>query len=225
MKTISFISQKGGTGKTTLALNVATEAMRHGLMVAIIDLDPQPSATAWSELRAKRNDPPVLDAKASRLAAAVAAAAKEGLDLLIVDTGGRTDEGAFAAAKASDLVIVPIQPSVIDVNSMDATRDLIIRAGEPASIVVLTRVKPFGTRHEEIAKGLANGFTVCPITIGDRVSFQDAYAAGQTVAEYEPAGKAVQEIQQLYMYICQHVDMTSGRGVKHVETARSVRTG
>lgn len=225
MKTISFISQKGGTGKTTLALNIATEAMRHGLTVAIIDLDPQPSATAWSELRTKSDDPPVLDAKASRLAPAVAMAAKQGLDLLIVDTGGRTDEGAFAAAKASDLVVIPIQPSVIDVNSMEATRDLIDRAGRPPSIVVLTRVKPYGTRHEEIAKGLANGFTVCPVTIGDRVSFQDAYAAGQTVAEYEPAGKAVQEIEQLYMYICEHVDISSDRGTEHAETARSVRTG
>lgn len=226
MKTISFISQKGGTGKTTLALNIATEAMRQGLTVAIIDLDPQPSATAWSELRTKSDDPPVLDAKASRLSPAVAMAAKQGLDLLIVDTGGRTDEGAFAAAKASDLVVVPIQPSAIDLKSMDATRELIDRAGRPASIVVLTRVKPFGTRHEEIAAGLnAGGFTVCPITIGDRVSFQDAYAAGQTVAEYEAGGKAMQEIHQLYMYICEHVDMSSNRGTQNAETARSVRTG
>lgn len=226
MKTISFVSQKGGTGKTTLALNVATEAMRHGLTVAIIDLDPQPSAMAWSDLRADRADPPVLDAKASRLAAAVQAAAGQGLDLLLVDTGGRTDEGAYAAAKVSDLVVVPIQPSAIDLKSMDATRELIDRAGRPPSLVVLTRVKPFGTRHAETASWLtAHGFIVCPVTIGDRVPFQDAYAAGQAVAEYETGGKAAQEIQQLYMRICEHVGMTSNRGNQHVETTQSVRTG
>ncbi len=225
MKTISFISQKGGTGKTTLALNVATEAMRAGLLVAIIDLDPQPSAMAWADLRADRMDPPVLDAKAARLAAAVQAASGQGLDLLIVDTGGRTDEGAYAAAKVSDLVIVPIQPSAIDLKSMDATRELIDRAGRPPTLVVLTRVKPFGTRHEETSAWLtANGFTVSPVTIGDRVPFQDAYAGGQTVSEFEPNGKSSQEIKELYMQICKHVDMTSRRG-KHVEASESIRTG
>lgn len=226
MKTISFVSQKGGTGKTTLALNIATEATRHGLTVAIIDLDPQPSAMAWSDLRGERGDPPVLDAKASRLAAAVQTAAAQGLDLLLVDTGGRTDEGAYAAAKVSDLVVVPIQPSAIDLKSMDATRELIDRAGRPPSLVVLTRVKPFGSRHDETASWLANhGFTVSSVTIGDRVPFQDAYAGGQAVSEYEPAGKAAQEIQQLYMQICQHVDMTTNKGTPHVETTQSVRTG
>jgi len=226
MKTISFVSQKGGTGKTTLALNVATEAMRAGLSVAIIDLDPQPSAMAWADLRTNRMDPPVLDAKAARLAAAVHAASSQGLDLLIVDTGGRTDEGAHAAAKVSDLVVVPIQPSAIDLKSMDATRELIERAGRPPTLVVLTRVKPFGTRHEETTSWLtANGFTVSPVTIGDRVPFQDAYAGGQTVSEFEPSGKAAQEIRELYMQICKHVDMTSSRGSEHVETSRSIRIG
>lgn len=79
---------------------------------------------AWSDMRSDKLDPPVLDAKASRLAAAVQAAGTQGLDLLIVDTGGRTDEGAHAAAKVSDLVIVPIQPSALDLKSMDATRGL-----------------------------------------------------------------------------------------------------
>jgi chromosome partitioning protein len=225
MKTISFVSQKGGTGKTTLALNIATEAMRAGLSVAIIDLDPQPSAMAWSDLRANKLDPPVLDAKASRLAAAVQAADVQGLDLLIIDTGGRTDEGAHAAAKASDLVVIPIQPSAIDLKSMEATRELIERAGQPASLVVLTRVKPFGTRHEETTSWLtANGFTVSPVTIGDRVPFQDAYAAGQTVAEFEAGGKAAQEIRDFYMQICDHVDIASN-GEKQHEAPKSLRTG
>lgn len=226
MKTISFVSQKGGTGKTTLALNIATEAMRAGLTVAVIDLDPQPSAMAWSDLRTNKLEPPVLDAKASRLAAAVQTAASQGLDLLIVDTGGRTDEGAHAAAKASDLVVIPIQPSAIDLKSMEATRELIERAGRPASLVVLTRVKPFGTRHDETAAWLtANGFNVSPATIGDRVPFQDAYAAGQTVVEFEAGGKAAQEIKELYMQICRHVDMTTTKESENVETSKSLRIG
>lgn len=212
MRTISFISQKGGTGKTTLCLNVATEAMRHGYTVAVIDLDPQPSAVSWSDLRPNRNDPPVFDAKASRLAAAVETASRQGLDLLIVDTGGRTDEGAHAAAKVSDLVVVPIQPSAVDIKSMDATRQLIERAGNPKSLVVLSRVKPFGTRHDETRAWLSgNGYQVADATIGDRVTFQDAYGAGQTVAEFEPGGKAADEVQQLYMQICKIAGMPANR--------------
>jgi chromosome partitioning protein len=68
--------------------------IRRGYTVAVVDLDPQPSACAWADLRGKREEPVVIDAKPTRLAAAVEAArAQGGLDLLIIDTGGRTEEG------------------------------------------------------------------------------------------------------------------------------------
>ncbi len=216
MKTISFISQKGGTGKTTLALNIAAEGIRQGYKVVVLDLDPQPSAVAWSELRQEGTELPVLDTKASRLSAAAEVARAQGIDILILDTGGRTDEGAFAAAKVSDLVVVPLQPSAIDLKSMNATRELIERAGNPPALVVLTRVKPFGTRHDETRAWLeTEGYVVTPTLIGDRVTFQDAYAGGMSAPEFDPTGRAAAEVRDLYMSICRHVDMKLSRDVNH----------
>lgn len=213
MKTLSFICQKGGTGKTTLALNIAVEAMRRGFTVAVIDLDPQPSACAWSDLRATRDEPVVIDAKPSRLAAAVETArAQDGLDLLIIDTGGRTEEGAFAAAKASDLVVVPVQPSAVDLKSIPATRDLIAMAGAPRALAVITRTKPFGTRHKESAAWLGQSkISVSDTVIGDRITFQDAYAAGQGVSEYAPSSRAADEVGELFRDIAIRLGLKSTR--------------
>lgn len=225
MKTLSFICQKGGTGKTTLALNIAVEGLRRGLGVAVIDLDPQPSACAWADLRNGDGDVMVLDAKPSRLGAAVAAAESlGGLDLLIIDTGGRTEEGAFAAAKVSDLVVMPVQPSAVDLKSVPATCDLITMAGNPLIVAVLTREKPFGARHEETRAWLgAARIPVAQTSLGDRVTFQDAYAAGLGVGEFAPSSKAAQEIEKLFneiaeqvgMQTIQHAGKTTCRGVAH----------
>lgn len=215
MKTLSFICQKGGTGKTTLALNIAVEAMRRGLTVAVIDLDPQPSACAWGDLRGKRDEPMVIDAKPSRLASAVETArAQGGLDLLIIDTGGRTEEGAFAAAKASDLVVVPIQASAVDLKSIPATRDLITMAGAPAALAVITRTKPFGTRHKESEAWLVGSkLVVSRAIIGDRITFQDAYAAGQGVSEYAPGSKAAEEVMALFQDISSRLGLKTSRQI------------
>lgn len=235
MKIISFVCQKGGTGKTTLALNLAVEAMRRGSTVAVIDLDPQPSACGWSDLRGEGAEPVVIDAKPARLPAAIEAARHAGdIDLLVIDTGGRTEEGAFAAAKASDLVVVPLQPSAVDLKSIPATRDLITMAGRPDILCLLTRVKPFGTRHAEIASWLAaNELPVCETTIGDRVTFQDAYAAGQAVSEYDPRGKAAEEMQTATTEIlaaagmqnCRHVNKkkngVADHGTKKAQSRRA----
>lgn len=200
MKILSFICQKGGTGKTTLALNTAVEAMRRGFTVAVIDLDPQPSACAWADIRGKRDEPVVIDAKPARLTAAVEAArAQSGLDLLIIDTGGRTEEGAFAAAKASDLIVVPVQPSAVDLKSIPATRELITMAGNPKAIAVITRTKPFGTRHRESEAWLKSAkISTAKAIIGDRITYQDAYAAGQGVTEYAAASRAAEEMAGLF---------------------------
>lgn len=220
MKTLSFICQKGGTGKTTLALNIAVEAMHRGYIVAVVDLDPQPSACAWSDLRGKRAEPVVIDAKPARLAAAVETArAQGGLDLLIIDTGGRTEEGAFAAAKASDLVVVPVQPSAVDLKSIPATRDLIAMAGAKPTLAVITRTKPFGTRHKESEAWLSQSkVTVSRAIIGDRITFQDAYAAGQGVSEYAPGSRAALEVADLFADIAARIGLTT---IKHADKKKS----
>ena len=205
MNTISLICQKGGTGKTTLAISLAVEATCRGISAAIVDLDPQVSACEWSDLR-RQETPIVIDAQPARVDAVVSRAREMGIDFLLVDTAGRTEQSALAASRVANLVLMPLQASVVDLKTVQATLDLIDLGGNKHRTAVLTRVKPFGSRHVETTEWLdQQGVPVCPITIGDRITFQDAYSHGLGACEIEPRGKAAIEIRNLYEYICRRV--------------------
>jgi len=207
MKTIAFVCQKGGTGKTTLAISLAVEAVRCGLNTAIVDLDPQVSVCEWNDMR-DQEAPVVIDAQPARIDNVVAKAREAGVDLLLIDTAGRTEQAAMAAARVADLILVPLQPSVIDLKTVKATADLIALAGRPRRFAVLMRVKSFGTRHDETKSWLEQqGMQVCPVMIGDRITFQDAYAQGLGVSEYEPYGKAAAEVRKVYLFISREVGL------------------
>ena len=102
MKTIALIAQKGGTGKTTLALSLAVAAEQDGKQAVIIDLDPQATACRWSDRR-QAETPVVVDAQAARLGKALKAAEERGVDLVIVDTPARNADASLEAAKLADL--------------------------------------------------------------------------------------------------------------------------
>jgi len=213
MKTIAFICQKGGTAKTTSAINLAVEALAYGLKVVLIDLDPQVSASNGSDLR-DNPKPAVISPQVPHLERVLAQARENGADLAIIDTAGRTNDAALAAAKAADLVFVPLQPSLVDLGTVKATLDIIRMAGNPPAIAILTRVKPTGTSQEAACDWLQqHSLEVAPVTLGERVIYQHAYARGLGVSEAEPTGKAAQEIQQLYSLTCQHVDLPTCRKV------------
>ncbi len=209
MKTIAFICQKGGTAKTTSAINLAVEAVARGLKVVLIDLDPQVSASNWGDMR-ESADPAVIAPPVPHLERVLAQIRANGADLAIIDTAGRTNDAALAAAKAADLVFVPVQPSLVDLGTVKATLDIIRMAGNPPTLAILTRVKPTGTSDEDARQWLGrHGLEAVPVTLGERIIYQHAYARGQGVTEAEPAGKAAQEIQQLYMLTCQHVGLST----------------
>src|SRR5438445_13766283 len=119
MFTISLVGQKGGTGKTTAALGLAVAAARAGHAAAVIDLDPQASATNWKDRRADEN-PAVVSAQASRLEQTLDAASKTAADLAIIDTAGRTDDSALRAARLSDLVVIPTRSQMSEVEALGA---------------------------------------------------------------------------------------------------------
>ena len=213
MKVLSIVCQKGGSAKTTTATNLAVEAMRHGLEVALIDLDPQVSACDWKDIRGDK--PPVVAATpVPHLDRALKAAKDGGADLVIIDTAGRANDTASAAARVADLVLIPLQPSLPDLNTVAATLDLIRLAGGKPARALLARVRAAGSRHEETTAWLAaKGVEVCPVSLGERVIFQDAYALGLGVSEAEPGGKAAEEIQQVYNYTCSILGLqTKGEG-------------
>ena len=199
MKVVSVIAQKGGTGKTTLCLAIACAAVRDGFTAAVIDLDPQASATTWGDRRDSEL-PVVVGAQPPRLARILEAAADQGVDLAVVDTAPRVEQSAVAAAKAADLVVVPSRPAVYDLETVAATIDL-VRAVAPATrlLCVLNGVPPRGPRQPQARQVLDDmNIPVCEAALGLRAAIDYAAAGGASAQEYEPRGKAAAEIADVY---------------------------
>jgi chromosome partitioning protein len=198
--TIAIVGQKGGTGKTTLAENLAVAAIRARSVVAVIDLDPQTSAMNWHDRRESEN-PSVVSCQVARLRFVLAEARNNGVDLVILDSPGKNAEATIEAAKAADLVLIPTAPLINDIETLPAFRDLLRIAGDKPAVVVINDAPVQGSRHvdaQEVAK--AYGFTVCPVVLFHRAAFYDSPITGLGVQEYDPEGKAAQEISQLYKF-------------------------
>ena len=202
MQTISLLAQKGGTGKTTLALSLAVAAAQAGRTVAVIDLDPQASAGNWADRRALKEAPAVVSAHVPRLQSVIDTARQNGVDLLLIDTPGKSEQTALAAAKAADLVLIPCRPQIYDIETLAATKEIIELAGGRPAFVILNAVPPQGRRHEEAKAAIEEmGLAVCPAAFVQRAAFGDAPNAGQSAAEFEPDGKAAQEISLVYKFV------------------------
>ena len=201
MKTISIISQKGGAGKTTLALNLAGAAEAFGHRCVVIDLDAQASAKGWHDHRQKES-PVVISAQASRLNDVLETARKHGADICIIDTAPHSETAALAAARAADLILIPCRAGILDLRSISSSVDLAQLAKRPA-LVVLNAVPPRGAMADQAAEAIRPyGIDVAVTRISQRATFNHSLTAGQTAIEYEPDGVAAQEIRALYQLAC-----------------------
>lgn len=209
MKTVAIISQKGGSGKTTLTLHLATAAALEGRNTAIIDLDPQASAANWADRR-KAELPVVLSAHASRLAHEMKRVEDMEGELLIIDTAPHSDSAALEAAKAADLIMVPCRPAILDIEAISNTLDLVRTTGTPIH-VVMNAVAPQGNEAAEAAEAISGlEVGVCPAQLRQRVAFSRALISGQSAQEYEPGGKAARETQELHAFMCAHLNLPTG---------------
>lgn len=201
MDVIAVIGQKGGTGKTTLALSLAVAAIEDGLSVAVLDLDPQATAANWADRRADKTLA-VLSAPPGRLQPAIEAARTQGADLVIVDTPGKLEGAATAALQAADLCLIPCRPQIYDIETMASTKLLVDGTGRKPPLVILNAVPVAGKRHEEARELIQSmGLPVCPFVLSQRAAFGDAPNGGQTVTEYDPEGKAAEEVRKVYKFI------------------------
>ena len=208
MLTIAIVSQKGGVGKTSLALNLAVAAELAGHAALIVDLDPQASAAAWADSRIA-DTPVVVSAQAARLAEVLSTARKYGASLCLIDTAPHAESPALAAARAADLILVPCRASILDLRAVTASWTIAQLAGTPVS-AVLCGVPPRGSLADEAQATLESyGLPVAPVRIGYRAAFVHAATAGQGVQEYEPRGKAMNEISRLYEWTCSYASQTA----------------
>lgn len=208
MKTIAIISQKGGAGKTTVAIHLAVAAEQRGMNTAIFDLDPQASAASWSDKR-DNPSPAVISAQAARLPSLLEQAAAQAADLVIIDSAPNADAASLAAARAADLILIPCRPSAFDLNAIGTTLNLAAVAGKPA-YVLLNAVPPQGKVGEEARNALeAGGVAVAQPILHQLVAFSHAVNDGRSAQEFDPKSKAAAEIDALFAWVIKHANATT----------------
>lgn len=225
MFTISLVSQKGGTGKSTILVGLAVAAARAGYDVAVIDVDPQATAANWKDRRASDN-PAVVSAQASRLRQTLDAARENGVDYAFVDTAGRLDDSALNAVRLSDLVLTPTRPNIAEVETLPKVRDMITLAGSPATFLLLNGVHPAATKGVSEAQNALQslyGIQCCPVHICQRAAYADCLVSGSAPQEIDADGKAADELTRLFQFVCEFVNTgeeTNGLKVRrHSATA------
>jgi chromosome partitioning protein len=199
MKTIAVIMQKGGSGKTTTSLNLAVALALDGKATVLLDLDPQASACRIADGRGD-GGPIVQDCAHARLTQTMQAAEDAGAEWCILDTPPKAEGASLAAARAADLVIVPIQPARLDLDAMKETADILALAKTP-SLVVINRAPPTPNSKVEAQtrEVIQDGYSLTAATtvLHNRIAYQHAMTMGQGVLEYEPKGAAAEEITAL----------------------------
>ncbi len=209
MKTLAIVSQKGGVGKTTIAVHLAVAAAKNGYSVAIVDLDPQATAAQWSDWRAEDDpNPAVVAAPHARLGPTLKEAERAGVDLVIIDSPPAADSAAVAAAKAADLVLIPTRASAFDLHAIKTTAELVRVASKPASVLLNAVPARANALVEEVAAVIHSlSLSIAPVCLVDRAALRHAVINGQTAGEYEPLGKAADEVRALYTWVCGRLDM------------------
>jgi chromosome partitioning protein len=229
MLTIALIAQKGGTGKTTLARSLAVAFERSGKAAAIIDMDPQASASLWAKRREDKT-PEVISTVLPLLSDTLKAAA-ESVEVVLIDTPPKNADVAIAAARAADLIIIPCRAQIDDIETLPATKQILDVTGSKPTFVLLNGVPPNQARSKEAAASISGHpdapFAVCKYTLGNRAAFGDSSVLGLTPQEYEPSGKASEEIEKVHKYVCDIVrkfrSENSGK-TKHSGSSRTKAT-
>lgn len=200
MKVMAFLSQKGGAGKTTLAVHTAVAAHEAGIGVVLIDTDPQRSATAWGEAR-QRDTPLIATTDVSELQRVLDTARSEDIALAIVDAAPHAAPAAANIARAADLIAIPCRPTAFDLAAAVGAVRIVKAADVPAAFIL--SACPF--RAPEIAEARealsGYGLPVAPVEITERRAFARAVASGKAVTEFEANGKAAGEIRALWSWL------------------------
>lgn len=196
---ITVAQQKGGTGKTTLAANIAA-ALAPSQRVALLDIDPQKSLGRWHALRVARTRQAAAltfsDTSGWRLPAELERL-KRSHDMVLIDSPPHLDTDARVAVRAADIVLVPIQPSLPDIWAAEGTLKLAADERRPAHLM-FNRTPPTSKLRDAIAADLAaRGLPLLRSALGNRAGFAHAFAAGLGVTEAAPRSTAAAELRAL----------------------------
>lgn len=213
MITVAFCTQKGGTGKTTIATALAVAAHLAGKKSALLDLDPQTNAVNWFDRR-EGDGPDVASIQPGAIRRSLDAYRGLGMDWVFIDTPGKMDSASTEAAKYADMVLIPTQAQIFAIDTLEPLKRLLDMAGNPPAFVVLNLVHPnAGGRAADDAAAIAERFnvSVVPIHMSRLKAYEDAPALGQTPQELEPQGRAAQEVAGLFSFLSEQASMITGK--------------
>ncbi len=200
LRVIALLGQKGGSGKTTLAVHLGVAAQERGSVVGILDTDPQGSAHAWVSLRVN-GDPAVARLRPQHVEAYLGKARALGVRLVVIDTAPHASTAVYDAVVHADLVLLPCRPTVLDLAAIDRAVVIAEAAKRPGAFV-MNACQP---RCEETALSRSvletYPFPIAPVAIGQRQAYVRAMSTGRAVTEFEPQGKAAEEMRALWRWI------------------------
>jgi chromosome partitioning protein len=197
---VTVAQQKGGAGKTTLLVQLATAWRAAGRQVAIVDIDPQASLTGWARVR-EHQGPGLAELRLSmvggwRLGVELDRLRREA-DIVLVDTPPHAETEAKGAIRAADLILVPVQPSPVDLWASRATIELASKEGRRC-LLMLNRVPARGRVVEEATASIAReGWPALRAQLGNRQSYVSSFGRGRGVVESEPRSAAAAEVEAL----------------------------
>ena len=198
-KILAVAQQKGGAGKTTIAVQLGVWWACQGRKVTMLDVDPQGSMNAWHSLRREAGiEGSLFGAEVAgwKLSSEIDRLKGEN-DLIIVDTPPHAETDARVAVRAAELILVPVQPSPMDWWATKPTIDMAIKE-KTRSLLVLNRLPARGKLADAIrAKITEAGLNLATSSLGNRSAFAVSMMEGKGVAETQPRGTAAAEIAAL----------------------------
>jgi chromosome partitioning protein len=210
-KVITIAQQKGGAGKTTVAIHLAVAWSQRGKRVAIVDIDPQGSLGYWHKVREEKFGEGYTGLTFSTLSGwrvgSEITRLKRHHDLIIIDSPPHTETEARTAIRNSDFIIVPVQPSPTDLWATKATLDIAKSENIPVR-VVLNRLSANSKIAEIIAAELPS---LAKSSLGNRVLFASSIMEGRSATEVSPASAAAQEVKALAEEIAGIIKLKSAR--------------
>jgi len=212
---IAIISEKGGAGKTTLAVNLATVAEASGVATVIFDCDPRANACVWGDARPGKV-PEVIPAQAPRLALLLSQARAGGAGLVLLDTPGNAPDVAAIAASHADAILIPCQPAAFDLASIPKSVVIARASGKPFFVVINAAPSIGVETGEAIAAIEGQRVAVCPIVLHRRKAFVARAHEGLAALDIEPTGKAAAEIRAFYAWVCEKVIMLPRKQVTEI---------
>jgi chromosome partitioning protein len=200
MRTITFATQKGGPGKSTLAIGLAVAAMQLGERVSLLDTDRQGTVSNWRGRRSCSQPSVEQVGDGYDLERSLRRLAGRGCTLAIIDTPGTNDLSVTGALRAADLCLIPARPTVADIEATHPTLFMLRKLGKDFAFV-LNQAPAHNRRPTEAAAALNKiGVLALPYIV-ERNDHQDALAFGLAACEFAPEGKAAHELRALWTWV------------------------